>query len=332
MADNTIHALAPQRIGRTDSWLVAGPLYHGAALAYSVTAIHFAQTVHLLREFDAAKACRAVSQGFGTVTWFIPTMSRRIVDHVGQSKASVDTLKNLRLIISAGAPLDISLRRELLSTFTAAQIIDILGQTELTSTILVLAEPRDIAAKPTAIGLPMPGMSIAILDDKNNLVPTGEVGELCYRSECLMLGYWNKPELTAEAMAGGWFHSGDLARRDVDGVVFLVGRKKEIIKTGGENVVPNEVESILREVPHVMDACVIGLKDRVWGERIHAVVAIGDAALDKEGLRAKCEAHCRKRLAGYKVPKTWTLIDRLPANAIGKVDKARVREIASSQA
>lgn len=330
MADNTIHALSPQRIGRTDAWLVVGPLYHGAALAYSVTGLHFAQTVHLLREFDAAKTVAAVAKGFGSVTWFIPTMSRRIVDHIVQNNVPTASLDGLRLIVSAGAPLDLSLRRELLATFRQAQIVDIVGQTELTSTIVALSESRDISSKPTGVGMPMPGMTVAILDDDNRQVETGEIGELCYRSECLMLGYWNKPELTVEAMAGGWFHSGDLARRDADGVVFLVGRKKEIIKSGGENIVPNEIEDVIRELPEVLDACVIGLKDPEWGERVHAVIARGTSDVDRDGLRARAEAHCRERLSRYKVPKSWTVIELLPTNAIGKVDKARLREIAET--
>lgn len=325
MADNTAHALSPQGIGRSDSWLILGPLYHGAALAYSVTGLHFAQTVHLLREFNAEKAIAAITRGFGTVTWFIPTVSRKTINYIGQTAIPLTDLEGLRLIISAGAPLSLQLRQELRQTFRRCQVIDIVGQTELTSTLIALSEPGDIVSTPTAVGLPMPGISVALMDDENRLLSAGEVGELCYQSESLMLGYWNKPEITREAMAGGWFHSGDLARRDASGVISIVGRKKELIKSGGENIIPNEIEDVLRQAPGVVDVCVLGLQDRTWGERVHAVIAIGNVDADLEVIRSSAEAHCRARLSRYKLPKTWSIIDMLPANAIGKCDKAKLR-------
>jgi fatty-acyl-CoA synthase len=325
MADNTIHSLAPQGFSRNDSWLVSGPLYHGAALAYSVTGLHYGQTVHLLPQFDVDEVLSAISCGYGTVTWFIPTMSRRIVDKVAERKIDPALIEGLRLVISAGAPLSLPLRQALLTTFRRSQVIDIVGQTELTSTIIAHSEPREIAKEPTAVGFPAPGMSIALLDDGNRMVSNGEVGELCYRSECLMLGYWNKPEATREAMAGGWFHSGDLGMRNERGLIHIVGRKKEIIKSGGENIVPNEIEEVLRRVPGVSDACVIGIADDHWGDRVHAVIAV--AADDAEPILAAAEAECRLRLSRYKVPKTWSVLHALPANAVGKFDKAKIKEI-----
>ena len=218
-------------------------------------------------------------RGFGTVTWFIPTMSRRIVDRVAEKKIEPAAIDGLRLIISAGAPLSMPLRQELRRTFRHSEVVDIVGQTELTSTIIAHSEPDQIALEPTAVGFPAPGMTVALFDENNEMVPSGGVGELCYRSECLMLGYWNKPEATSEAMMGGWFHSGDLGRRSVSGLIHIVGRKKELIKSGGENIIPNELEDVLRQVPGIVDACVIGIPDEHWGERVHAVIAVGEAHL-----------------------------------------------------
>lgn len=325
MAESTVQALAPQGFGRNDSWLILGPLYHGAALAYAVIGLTLGQTVHLMREYNAAVALKALADGFGTITWFIPAMSRRTVDFVRAQNMDLKTLEGLRLIISAGAPLSLELRNELRATFRKCEVIDIVGQTEMTSTIIVHAEPADIARKPTAVGFPAPGVMVALLDEANRPVADGEVGELCYLGESLMLGYWNKPEATAEAMAGGWFHSGDLGRRDADGILSVVGRKKELIKTGGENVIPNEVEDVLRGVPGVADACVLGLQDERWGERVHAVVAVGPGASGIEALRARAEEACRARLSRFKVPKTWSVLEAMPVNAIGKFDKARLR-------
>jgi len=325
MAQDTIQVLAPQSVSRDDSWLILGPLYHGAALAYSLIGFQYGQTVHLMREYNAEVALDSLAKGYGTITWFIPTVSRRTVDFVADRKIPLESLETLRLIISAGAPLSLELRQELKRTFRKAEVIDIVGQTEMTSTIIVHAEPKNIARSPTSVGLPAPSVMVALLDEQNRPVAPGEVGELCYRGETLMLGYWNKPELTAEAMAGGWFHSGDLARRDASGLIFIAGRKKELIKSGGENVIPNEVEDILKSVPGVGDACVLGVPDKLWGERIHAVLAVGAGAAEAEALRAAAEKECRARLSRFKVPKTWTVLAALPANAVGKCDKAKLR-------
>ena len=327
MADNTLLLLAPQGFGRSESWLVAGPLYHGAAIAYAVTALHFGQVVHLLPEFNAEDVLAAIARGYGTATWFIPTMSRRIVDLATERRVDPAALAGLRLIISAGAPLSLTLRQELHRTFHKCQVIDLVGQTELTSTVLAHSEPDLIARDPSAVGLPAPGIGVALLDERDEMVAVGATGELCYRGESLMLGYWNKPEQTREVMAGGWFHSGDLARRNSDGLIHIVGRKKELIKSGGENIIPNEIEDVLRTVPGVLDACVIGVRDDHWGERVHAVVAVGRSAIDIERVRASAEAACRTNLSRYKVPKTWSVLAVLPTTAVGKCDKAKIREL-----
>jgi fatty-acyl-CoA synthase len=201
------------------------------------------------------------------------------------------------------------------------------GQTELTSTITAHSEPSEIEAHPTAVGYPAPGVTVALLDDTNHAVPEGEAGELCYRSESLMLGYWNKPDATREAMAGGWFHSGDLGRRDASGLIHIVGRKKELIKSGGENIIPNEIEHILRGVPGVADACVLGIPDELWGERVHAVLGVGEGSDNAESIRDAAEAAARTALSRYKVPKTWSIVAALPATAVGKIDKAALRTL-----
>jgi fatty-acyl-CoA synthase len=331
LAQNMLLSLAPQRIRRTDSWLMCAPLYHGGGWAYSVTTLHFGMCLYLLREFDAEAVTRAFGAGQGTVTWFVPTMSRRVIDYAQAENVPKHAFDGLRLVVSAGAPLDRVLRREMMQWFRNAKILDMVGQTEVTSTVLALSEDRDIEGKPNSVGLPVPGMAVAILDDDNRPLQPGEIGEICYRGNQLMLGYWNKPDATAAAMAGGWFHSGDLGRRDEDGIISMVGRKKEVIKSGGETIIPNEIEEILHEVDGVKEACVVGLDDRDWGERVHAVIADGGTGV-RAALLAAAKAHCRARLSSYKVPKTWTVVERLPTSAVGKVDKAAVRRMAESEA
>ncbi len=330
LAQNMLLSMAPQRISRDDSWLMCAPLYHGGGWAYSVTTLHFGMCLHLLREFDAAAVARAFARGQGTVTWFVPTMSRRVIDFAEAEDLPADAFDSLRLIVSAGAPLDRVLRGEMMRRFRKASILDMVGQTEVTSTVMALSEDRDIEGKPASVGLPVPGMAVAILDGANRPLPPGEIGEICYQGNQLMLGYWGQPDVTAAAMAGGWFHSGDLGRRDGDGVIAMVGRKKEVIKSGGETIVPNEVEEILREVQGVREVCVLGVADREWGERVHAVIADGGIG-ERATLLAAAKAHCRARLSGYKAPKSWTVVDALPTSPVGKVNKAAVRQIVARE-
>lgn len=330
LADNQLAALAPLGFGRTDSYLQSTPLYHGGGWALSMAFLRYGLTVHVMREFETDPAIAELASGRVSFTWFVPTMSRRIVDRIAEAGGSDARFDAVRFIISAGAPLDPTLREEMKRRFRRARVINVVGQTEVTSTVIALSELRDLAAKADAVGLPVPGITIAILDERGAPLPPGEVGELCYRGDQLMLGYWNKPEQTSAALAGGWFHSGDLAKTDDDGTIFLVGRKKEIIISGGVNIVPNEIEDVIRSVAGVADACVVGLADAEWGERVHAVVALVPGAPADAAQNVK--AHCRRALSGYKQPKGWSFVDRLPVSPVGKVDKAKVRAIAAGTA
>jgi fatty-acyl-CoA synthase len=162
-----------------------------------------------------------------------------------------------------------------------------------------------------------------VVDDDLLDVPTGAVGELVIRGPNLMQGYWNRPEATAEALAGGWFHTGDLARMDEEGDLTIVERKKDLFISGGENVYPAEVENVLFELSPVSEVAVIGIPDEKWGEVGRAVVVL------KEGQplgEAEILDHLRGRLARYKIPKRVVFIDRLPRNAAGKVLKTELRD------
>ena len=166
-------------------------------------------------------------------------------------------------------------------------------------------------------------LDVRLVDDDLQDVPAGEVGELVMRGPNLLREYWNRPEATREAFAGGWFHSGDLARMDDDGCLFIVERKKDMFISGGENVYPAEVEDAIYELPQVSEAAVIGLADERWGESGRAVVAV------KEGQSLSAEEiinHLRGRLAKYKIPRSVVFVDALPRNAAGKVLKTVLRD------
>jgi len=173
------------------------------------------------------------------------------------------------------------------------------------------------------------GAEIRIVDDSGHDVPRGTVGEIAVRGPMVTGGYWNLPEATAQAIRGGWLHTGDGGRMDADGYVFIADRLKDMIISGGENVYPAEVEAALRSHPAVADAAVIGVPDARWGEAVHAVVVLhaayaGQAALGIE-LTADLTAWCRRQLAGYKCPRSIHFSDALPLSAAGKVLKTELR-------
>jgi acyl-CoA synthetase (AMP-forming)/AMP-acid ligase II len=164
---------------------------------------------------------------------------------------------------------------------------------------------------------------IAIMDDDGNLLPRGEVGEIVYRGPQLMNGYLNQPEQTEESFKHGWFHSGDIAWMDEDGAIWFTDRKKDVIKTGGENVASLEVERCLMEHPDVAEAAVVGLPHPRWGEAITATVVMKPgAALDEQALLA----HCRERLAGFKMPKAIVVKEDFPRTGTGKIQKHMIRD------
>jgi len=155
-------------------------------------------------------------------------------------------------------------------------------------------------------------------------VPVGEVGEIVYRGPMVMKEYWNNPVATAEAFRGGWFHSGDLVRRDDEGYVYVVDRKKDMIISGGENIYCAELENVVADHPKVAEVAVIGVPDERWGETPVAVVVARDPA--EPPTTDEIRAFCRERLAGYKLPRRTVTVDSLPRNAGGKVLKTELRE------
>ena len=165
---------------------------------------------------------------------------------------------------------------------------------------------------------------MVLLDDDCHEVPIGQVGEICVRSPALMNGYLNMPEATAEAFRGGWLHTGDLARQDSDGFLHMVDRKKDMIKTGGENVYAKEVEQVLIQHPAVADCAVVGLFDADFGEQVVAAVVIRAGETVDAG---EIQAYVRLKIAGFKTPKRVVFMDELPKTPVGKISKNALREM-----
>lgn len=208
--------------------------------------------------------------------------------------------------------------------FPDAQIFAAFGQTEMSPvTCMLLGD--DAIRKLGSVGRVIPTVSARVVDDNMNDVPVGEVGEIVYRGPNLMVGYWNNPKATAEAFAGGWFHSGDLVRQDEEGYVWVVDRKKDMIISGGENIYCAEVENVLAAHPAIMEVAVIGRPHEKWGEVPVAVVALNSATAESISL-GELDSFLTERLARYKHPKALEVVDALPRNPSGKVLKTELRE------
>ncbi|OBB48586.1 fatty-acid--CoA ligase FadD5 [Mycobacterium sp. 852002-51961_SCH5331710] len=233
----------------------------------------------------------------------------------------------LRVLSWGAAPASDTLLRQMAETFPGTQILAAFGQTEMSPvTCMLLGE--DAIRKLGSVGKVIPTVAARVVDEDMNDVPVGQVGEIVYRAPTLMAGYWNNPKATAEAFAGGWFHSGDLVRQDEEGYVWVVDRKKDMIISGGENIYCAEVENALAAHPAIAEVAVIGRPDQKWGEVPVAVVAL-DAALDAADqtdldLR-ELDAFLDERLARYKHPKAVEVVDALPRNPAGKVLKTELR-------
>ncbi|MGF2947149.1 fatty-acid--CoA ligase FadD5 [Mycobacterium sp. Lab-001] len=226
----------------------------------------------------------------------------------------------LRVISWGAAPAPDALLREMSATFPGAQILAAFGQTEMSPvTCMLLGE--DAIRKRGSVGKVIPTVAARVVDENMNDVPVGEVGEIVYRAPTLMSGYWNNPQATAEAFAGGWFHSGDLVRMDSDGYVWVVDRKKDMIISGGENIYCAEVENVLASHERIVEVAVVGRAHEKWGEVPIAVVAISGEQLRLEEL----DEFLTERLARYKHPKALEIVEALPRNPAGKVLKNELR-------
>jgi long-chain acyl-CoA synthetase len=289
------------------------PLFHvfGQTVALNV-AIAAGACLTLLPRFDAEHALRIVSGHRVTVFEGVPTMYVALLHQ--PDRADYDTAA-LRMCISGGAALPVEVLRGFEATF-GVPVLEGYGLSE-TSPVASFNHPGR-ERKPGSIGTPIRDVELRLVDEAGDEVPPGEVGEIVIRGPNVMKGYWGRPEATAEALRGGWFHTGDLARVDEDGYFSIVDRKKELIIRGGYNVYPREIEEVLYEHPAVAEAAVIGLPHPALGEEVGAAVALKPgAAISAEELRDYVKA----QVAAYKYPRHLWLVDELPKGATGKIQK-----------
>jgi len=295
------------------------PLFHGAAMGgYFATAL-LGGTVVLEKSFDPAKTFSLVQKEKITVIPAVPAMLRAFLNLPDRDRYDLSSLK----CFSTGATVvPQALKQELRKAFPNIGIVDSYGLTEATSYVTILPE-KDFLRKESCVGLPHAFVEIRIVDEQNRDVKTGEIGEILVRGPNIMKEYFNDPEATAETIIDGWLHTGDMGKRDEEGYLYVVDRKKDMIISGGENIYPREIEELLHTHPKIEDVAVIGVPDDRWGETVKAVVVLKKGeALSKEDLIA----FCRERLAHYKCPRHIDFVKELPKTSTGKIIKRVIRE------
>ena len=294
------------------------PLYHIFGQTSVLNAsIYLGQTIHLFRHFDPGETIRVIEEETSTVLFAVPTMYNRLLletERTGVERSS------LRYCVSGGASLPVEVLRRFEERFET-RIYEGYGLTECSP--VCIENPFGHQTKPGSIGLPIPGFQARIVNDDGKDVQQGQVGELIVHGPGVMKGYMNQPEETAETVVAGWLHTGDMARMDEEGYLYIVDRKKDLIIRGGYNVYPREVEEVLFEHPDIVEAGVYGLPHGDLGEEVAAdVVPKAGSDLTEEDIRR----FVKERLAPYKYPRIVHLVDDLPKSHTGKVLKKVLRE------
>jgi acyl-CoA synthetase (AMP-forming)/AMP-acid ligase II len=307
-----------------DSFLMTFPMCHASGFQVLVHHCRGVPVV-LFESFEPGRFLELIERHRVTRTALAPTMAQFVLDH----PAFADTdLSSIRVLSYGGMPMPAPIARRLAARFGALSTG--FGQSESTLLVTVLTTDdhrRALAGDEhllESIGRPIGMAAVAVLDDDLRVCAPGEPGELCVRGDLVMTGYWNDPGATAAAFAGGWLHTGDIARADDEGYLYLVDRKKDLIISGGQNIYPTEIERVLHELPGVAQVAVVGAADPVYGERVVAfVVRAGAVALTSDDMIA----HCRARLASYKKPSQVLFVEDLPTTVTSKVKKQELRAL-----
>ncbi|HET9690789.1 MAG TPA: long-chain-fatty-acid--CoA ligase [Acidimicrobiales bacterium] len=320
---NTLHMTQYMGIqGDDEVWLSGLPLFHIGGLNGILPYLLIGGTCVVLPsgQFDAVEVVDTLERERITGCYFVPTQWQQICAVPGVRDRDL-ALRRISWGASVAPP---SVLQAMADAFPGVPNYNAFGQTEMSSVTCVLLG-EDAVRKMGAVGTPVNDVEVRIVDDDMADVGTGEVGEIIYRGPTVMQRYWEKPEATADAFAGGWFHSGDLVRRDEEGYISVVDRKKDMIISGGENIYCAEVEAVIDAHPAVREVALIGVPHDRWVETPRAVVVPLDPA--DPPTETEIIDWCRARLASYKKPTSVVVVDELPRNASGKVLKTRLRDL-----
>ncbi len=294
--------------------LVVAPLSHSAPQVFALLQTALGGTLYLEPRFDAAATVRALAKESIHSVFMVPTMVRRVLE-----RPTAEPLPDLRAIVVGASEFSAELRRAAIARFGAETLFDFYGATELGWVTLIRGD--EMLTHPGSVGRPLPGQQVCILDEHGRALPPGQVGLIGVRNAQTMLGYTGDAQASKDTVRAGWTTVEDTGYLDEDGYLHLTGRARDMVKSGGVNVYPAEVERVLETDPQLREVVVIGVPDREWGERVVAVVVPRDGTFDPEQART----HARAHLSPAKVPREWKVVDALPRNANGKVLRTELR-------
>ncbi|WP_435742023.1 acyl-CoA synthetase [Nocardioides sp. SYSU DS0663] len=318
---NTINWILEMEARPGDTWLSGLPLFHIGGVNGLLPFIYLAGTCIITpsTNFDPEESLRLLEKHKPTMCYFVPTQWQQICELPRAREIDTSGLRRALWGASQAPPSTLEL---LVDTFPTVGIVNAFGQTEMSSNTCFL-KADDAVRKMGSVGLPAVNVEVRIVDDEGNDVAPGEIGEIVYRGPTVMKGYYKAPDATADAFRGGWFHSGDLVRRDEEGFIYVVDRVKDMIISGGENIYPAEVERAVERHPAVREVAVVGVPHPRWVETpVAVVVASGEERPEAEDVRE----FLRADLASYKKPSAVVYVDELPRNASGKILKRNLRD------
>lgn len=305
--------------------LHCGPLFHVAAGVRLFSVTQLAGTHVILPRFAADEVLDTIAREGVTLATFVPTMLRGLLDALDGTDRD---LSSLRYITYGGAPMPEALLREAMEQMPHVRFAQSYGMTETSPIITMLGWRDHLPDAPTgrlrSAGQAATFAEVAIVDSQDRPVAAGECGEIVARGPMVMLGYWNRPEATAEVLRGGWMHTGDVGRLDADGYLTVVDRIKDVIISGGENIYSQEVENAISSHPAVFQCAVFGRPDERWGETVHASIMLrADASVTQEEIIA----HCKSLIASYKAPRSVELrTEPLPLSGANKILKQQLKQ------
>jgi acyl-CoA synthetase (AMP-forming)/AMP-acid ligase II len=326
MCSSALSVYSDELVHEGGTYLHVAPMFHLADMGFAHAQWFGSSTHSILAAFEPESVLDTLERDRVTSVLLVPTMIQMLVDHPAMRKPR--DLSALKTIIYGSSPISEALIERVMDILPGVGFVQGYGMTELAPIATIntayfhSVQGRKLG-KLSSAGRAARCVEVRIVDVADREVPRGQLGEVVVRGPNVMLGYWNQPELTAQALRGGWMHTGDGAWMDEDGFVFIADRLKDMIVSGGENVYSGEVENAIARHPAVAACAVIGIPDERWGEAVHAVVvAKAGAAVATDDLIA----HCRTLIAGYKCPRSVAFVEQLPLSGAGKVLKAALRE------
>jgi acyl-CoA synthetase (AMP-forming)/AMP-acid ligase II len=325
LLSNALSGLADVPMPYDWNILHVAPLFHLAAMSLVIRAFVRGVAHVILPTFNPLSVIQTIEAERVASTLLVPTMIQMVADH---PQVHEHDLSSLKQILYGGSSISEALLDRAFAAFPGVEFAQGYGMTELSPSITFLLGPCHtpqgrLTGRLRSAGQAICGVDVRIVDSDDRELPVGQIGEIAARGPGMMLGYWNKPEETQQALRGGWMHTGDAGYLDEDGYLYIVDRIKDMIVTGGENVYSAEVENALGGHAAVASCAVLGIPDDKWGEAVHAVVVLkAGASATEEEIRL----HCRSLIAGYKCPRSVEFRESLPLSGVGKFLKFKLRE------